>query len=106
MHTLGLQYTIGLKDRYSAKKMAKPVPFLLQAPEAGRVCLMGDFNHWNAVSHPMHRLPDGGWRIEVPLHHGHHLYVSIVDGALALDPNAQGVARNQKGERVSLIAVS
>jgi len=29
-----------------------------------------------------------------------------VDGALMLDPRAQGVTRNDKGERVSMVPVS
>jgi 1,4-alpha-glucan branching enzyme len=106
MHTWESQFKIGLKDRYSAKKMAKPVQFMVCAPEASRVCVSGDFNHWSATSHPMSRLPDGGWRVEVPLHHGHHQYLFVIDGVPTLDPKAQGVARNHKGERVSLIAVS
>ena len=51
-------------------------------------------------------MPDGNWRGEVPLHHGHHLYAFVVDGKLTLDPRAQGISRNEKNERVSLIAVS
>lgn len=106
MHTWETQFKAGLKSRYSAKTMAKPVQFLCLAPEAQAVCLMGEFNRWNPRSHPMTRLPDGGWRIEVPLSHGHHQYLFVVDGQPTLDPRAQGVARNQHGERVSLIAVS
>ena len=30
----------------------------------------------------------------------------MVDGQLTLDPRAQGVTRNEKGERVSLLPVS
>lgn len=93
-------------DRYSAKRMAKPVNFLCVAPEAQQVDLIGDFNGWTAGSHPMKRQPDGAWLLQVPLHHGHHHYIFVVDGKPALDPRAQGIARNAKGERVSLIAVS
>lgn len=106
MHRLPLQYKIGPKDRYSAKRMAKPVQFICQASEAHRVFIMGEFNQWNPSSHPMSRQPDGCWRVEVSLTHGHHLYLFVVDGQSTLDPNAQGVARNEKGERVSLVAVS
>ncbi len=93
-------------DRYSARKMAKPVNFVCVAPKASQVSLTGDFNNWDAAAHPMHRQPDGAWLLQVSLHHGHHQYVFLVDGNPALDPRAQGVARNHKGERVSLIAVS
>jgi 1,4-alpha-glucan branching enzyme len=93
-------------DRYSARKMAKPVNFICIAPGAKRVSLAGEFNGWDAAAHPMNRQPDGAWLLQVPLHHGHHQYVFVVDGKAVLDPQAQGVARNHKGEKVSLIAVS
>jgi len=93
-------------DRYSAKKMAKPVNFICRAPEAKHVYLTGDFNQWNPVAHPMSRQPDGAWLIQVSLNHGHHHYRFLVDGQPVLDPRAQGIARDHKGEKVSLIAVS
>jgi hypothetical protein len=54
----------------------------------------------------MKRQPDGAWLIQIPLHHGHHHYQFLVDGKPALDPRAQGIARNEQDEKVSLIAVS
>jgi len=93
-------------DRYSAKKMSKPVNFICVAPEAKEVHLQGDFNSWDSATHPMKRQPDGAWLIQIPLHHGHHHYRFLVDGKPTLDPRAQGIARDSKGERVSLIAVS
>ncbi|HTL18002.1 MAG TPA: isoamylase early set domain-containing protein [Patescibacteria group bacterium] len=93
-------------DRYSAKRMRKPVNFVCIAPSAKHVCLTGEFNGWDAAAHPMKRQPDGVWLLQVPLHHGHHLYRFVVDGKPELDPRAQGVARNRVGERVSLVAVS
>src|SRR5512138_2634414 len=46
------------------------------------------------------------WLLTVELKHGHHRYAFLVDGVLTLDPRAQGVTRNDKGERVSLVPVS
>jgi 1,4-alpha-glucan branching enzyme len=105
MHTKHA-YRIATSDRYSAKKMAKPVPFTCIAPGAQAVCLMGDFNDWDPRSHPMKRQPDGAWRLDLPLNHGHHHYLFVVDGKPVLDPRAQGVARNHLNEKVSLLAVS
>lgn len=93
-------------NRYSAGKTVKPIPFVCVAPEARHVCIAGDFNDWNPTSHPMKRQPDGGWTLMVELRHGHHFYHYLVDGKPTLDPKANGVGRDQKGERVSLIAVS
>lgn len=92
--------------RYSARRMAKPINFFCVAPGAQAVSIVGDFNHWRPDAHPMQRQPDGSWTAQVPLHHGHHHYQFLVDGQPLLDPRAQGIARNAKNERVSLIAVS
>jgi len=54
----------------------------------------------------MTRQPDGTWLLQVPLHHGHHQYAFLVDGQMVLDPQAHGVARDQRGHKVSLLAVS
>jgi len=86
--------------------MAKPVNFVCVAPKAKAVHLAGEFNGWDPLAHPMRRQPDGAWLVQVPLHHGHHQYCFFVDGKMALDPHAQGIARDNKGQRVSLIAVS
>ena len=55
--------------------------------------------------------PDGdrlgtAWRAEIPVPHGHHHYLLIVDGKPTLDPRGHGIARNESGEKVSLLAVS
>ena len=94
------------RHRYSAKNLLKPVPFVCHAPEASEVFVTGDFNDWDPTSHPMRRMTDGAWRAKILLNHGHHHYLFLVDGRPALDPKAQGVARNEKNEKVSLVAVS
>ncbi len=93
-------------NRYSAKKFAKPVNFMCFTPNATEVFLAGDFNEWNPTAQPLTRQMDGAWTGQVSLSHGHHRYWFIVDGTVTLDPRAQGVGRNEKNERVSLIAVS
>jgi hypothetical protein len=54
----------------------------------------------------MTRMPDRSWLLSLNLKHGHHRYAFLVDGVLCLDPHAQGITRNDKGERVSLVPVS
>jgi 1,4-alpha-glucan branching enzyme len=95
-----------LQPRYSAKAQSKPINFYCNAPEAKQVSIAGDFNDWDAQSHPMHQQPDGTWFVQVHLAHGHHHYWFVVDGKPMLDPRAQGTARNEVNEKVSLIAVS
>jgi len=42
----------------------------------------------------------------VQLTHGHHQYLFLVDDEPILDPKGTGIARNERNERVSLMAVS
>ena len=93
-------------SRYSAKRTLHHVNFFCDAPGASLVCLIGDFNRWDTAATPMLRTPDGRWLASLELHHGHHRYLFIVDGEPKLDPNATGIVRNERNERVSLIAVS
>ena len=88
------------------RKTLRAVSFVCQAPHAQLVTLVGDFNRWNASAHPMRQQPDRSWQLVVELHHGHHRYAFLVDGVLTLDPRAQGITRNDLGERVSLVPVS
>ena len=96
----------GKTNRYSAKNNIRTLSFMHLAPAAKSVCLMGEFNQWDPQSHPMSKGPDGAWRLDVDLSHGHHQYLLVVDGQPVLDPRAHGITRNQKNERVSMIAVS
>ncbi len=105
MHRSHIDWKIA-PNRYSAKKMAKPVNFACFAPKAHRVTITGDFNHWDKESHPMARQPDGAWTIQLQLNHGHHQYVFLVDDHPALDPKANGTARHAHHGKVSLISVS
>lgn len=91
---------------FAPRKTLRPVNFICNAPLAQAVALVGDFNKWNPSAHLMKRMPDRAWMLTVELHHGHHRYAFLVDGVLTLDPRAQGVTRNDKGERVSMIPVS
>jgi 1,4-alpha-glucan branching enzyme len=91
---------------FGPKKTLRAVNFVCNAPHAQSVFLVGDFNQWNPAVHPLKRMPDGAWLLTVELKHGHHRYAFIVDGVLTIDPRAQGITRNDKGERVSLVPIS
>jgi 1,4-alpha-glucan branching enzyme len=107
MHSKSLEsYAVGPVNRYSAKGSTRPINFIFLAPHAKSVSVIGDFNGWNPHANPMIRQPDGGWFTRIPLHHGHHRYQFLADGQAMLDPKANGIARNERNERVSLIAVS
>ncbi len=92
--------------RLQARTTVKPINFLCFAPQAREVFLMGDFNDWNPASMPMKRHFDGSWQLSVPLTHGSRLYQFVVDGQPTNDPRAQGLTRNDRGDKVSMIMVS
>jgi 1,4-alpha-glucan branching enzyme len=94
------------KSPYSAHRNLHAVSFICNAPQAPSVSLVGDFNTWDPKAHPMQKMPDGAWLLKVELRHGHHRYAFLVNGNLTLDPCAQGITRNDQGQRVSLVPVS
>ena len=64
--------------------------FVIVAPQAGKVSLVGDFNDWDVAKTPMIRSGNSGlWTVAVPLSVGRHLYAFVVDGTTWLqDPSA------------------
>jgi 1,4-alpha-glucan branching enzyme len=74
---------------------AQGVHFAVWAPNASRVTLVGDFNHWDATRHPMrHRHDIGVWEIFIPdigEYQAYKYHVVASDGAvqpLKADPFA------------------
>ena len=91
---------------FAYQKPQRAVNFTCHAPEARSVCLVGDFNEWNPAANPMKQMPDRCWLITVEMKHGHHRYAFLVDDTIAVDPMAQGITRNEQGQKVSLVSVS
>ena len=83
------------------------VRFMLVAPEARRVALVGDFNQWNAGATPMRKARDGQrWIIEVGLRPGRHAYAFVVDDDVVADPAAPSAVGEDFGVRSSVVLVS
>jgi len=58
------------------------IKFVLVAPHASTVSVVGDFNNWDAQATPMTRTPTGGtWSVAIPLKSGRHVYAFVVNGA-------------------------
>lgn len=93
-------------NAFAYQKPLRPINFICNAPQAKSVSVVGDFNQWDPAASPMKQMPDRAWLLTLQLKHGHHRYAFLVDGILTLDPRAQGVTRNDKGERVSMVPVS
>lgn len=86
---------------------SRMIKFVLVAPEAGRVSLVGDFNGWDAAATPMTaRGKDGTWTIFVPLQPGLHTYSFVVDGThFVADPTAPFAPDDGFGHRSSVVLV-
>jgi hypothetical protein len=66
------------------------IKFVLVAPHASTVSVVGDFNNWDTQATPMTRTPTGGtWSVAIPLRPGRHVYAFVVNGA---NGNTQWVA--------------
>jgi Glycogen recognition site of AMP-activated protein kinase len=56
--------------------------FVLVAPEAASVAVVGDFNDWSFSATPLERQAgDGVWWVTVPLRPGRYRYAFVVDGS-------------------------
>jgi hypothetical protein len=96
----------------AAVAAATPAPgdsvrFVLVAPGAARVALVGDFNGWDPDASPMRAGGDGRtWRLELPLAPGRHAYAFVVDGDVIPDPVAPRAADDDFGIASSVVLVA
>ena len=85
------------------------VKFVLIAPQAARVSLVGDFNGWDASANPMTAQSGGSagtWTIFVPLQPGMHTYSFVVDGThFVADPAAPIAPDDGYGHQSSVVLV-
>jgi hypothetical protein len=84
-----------------------PTQFVVDAPRASRVSLVGDFNGWDAADTPLLRDPASGiWTVTVALVPGRHTYAFMVDGATwTLDPRAPTAQDPDFGTPSSVVLV-
>jgi len=84
-----------------------PVQFVLVAPEARSVAVVGDFNNWGlndtalvAVNH------NGVWSVSAPVHPGVRRYAFLVNGKQwVADPTAPRAAGDDFGQASSALVV-
>jgi hypothetical protein len=83
------------------------VRFMLVAPSAQRVSLVGDFNRWSPSAAPMRRSRDGqSWILEVGLRPGRHAYAFVVDDDVVADPAAPSAVGEDFGVPSSVVLVA
>jgi 1,4-alpha-glucan branching enzyme len=84
------------------------VQFVLVAPDAKKVAVVGDFNGWDA-SHAAYQAQHRGggvWSVTAPVPLGHHRYSFVVDDSLwVADPTAPRVTDYDYGMPNSAIVV-
>jgi len=85
----------------------RAVKFVLIAPQAARVSVVGDFNRWDVAANPMTTQgKDGTWTIFVPLEPGLHTYSFVVDGTHFMpDPAAPLAPDDGYGHKSSVVLV-
>jgi hypothetical protein len=94
---------------HAAGGQSQLVEFVLVAPRAARVSLVGEFNGWDASATPMRHAErgDGTWSVSVPLGAGRHVYAFVIDNSTWVpDPQAPLAPEQWYGERNSVVVVS
>ena len=81
--------------------------FVLIAPNAASVALVGDFNDWNPARSPMRATHAGIWATVVPLAPGRYHYAFLVNGVeWRRDPAAPAALDDDFGSPSSVVTVS
>ena len=84
------------------------VQFVLVAPDAKKVAVVGDFNGWDAshAAYQAQKRGGGVWSVTAPVPVGHHRYSFVVDDSLwVADPTAPRIVDNDFGLPNSAIVV-
>lgn len=84
------------------------VRFVIEAPGASTVALVGDFNAWNVGATPLEATErEGIWTVTVPLPAGRHEYAFVVDGVRWMpDPSAPRAGTSDFGPANSVVTVT
>ena len=81
--------------------------FLLHAPKARQVAVVGDFNEWARNGTPLSDSDENGiWTVSVPLTPGRYQYKFLVDGKQwVVEPDAPAYHPDGFGGRNSLLEI-
>ena len=91
-----------------AQPTAQRVQFVLVAPDAKKVAVVGDFNGWDANHAAYQAVHRGGgvWSVTAPVPLGHHRYSFVVDDSVwVADPTAPRVLDDDYGLPNSALVV-
>lgn len=79
------------------RRKTRLVEFVLKAPDAQAVFLIGDFNNWDPTGIPMQKDRGGVWRTKIKLCAGKYEYKFLVDNDWWTDPSNDTVSENTFG---------
>lgn len=104
MHA-GTQSLGALKPRNGTTASLREHNFVIHAPHAEEVFVVGDFNGWDAGNNGALTKGSGGyWALQLQLPNRPQHYLFVVDREPVLDPNAAGsVFYELVGEKVSFL---
>ena len=88
------------------KGTKKAVKFFIEAVNAEKVTLMGDFNNWNPEIHKMNPIGDGVWEKKLILSPGKYEYKFRVDDNWMEDPENDLTCSNCFGTQNSVLELS
>ena len=95
-----------MKRQTQNKIKRRRITFSFNAPRAGKVSLVGEFNNWDPAKHPMKCDEKGLWTKTVMLVPGTYEYKFLMDAKWMLDTQNDRSCQNSFGTLNSLITVS
>ena len=88
----------------TVESLAKDVTFIIDAPNANDIHLLGDFNHWKqGEGSRLSKSRDGKWEKRLDLPPGQYKYKFVVDGEWVLDSKNSQRVQNSFGTFDSII---
>ena len=93
------------KQKTKTNIKRRKVAFSLNAPEAKRVAVLGDFNEWSDTKHPMKKNENGDWQKIAMLPAGRYEYRFLVDGQWWNDPKNDQACTNCFGTHNNVLEV-
>jgi 1,4-alpha-glucan branching enzyme len=85
---------------------SRRITFSIEAANAGKVYLAGEFNDWNPAKSPMKKSADGKWKKQISLPPGEFEYKFLVDDQWIEDPQNDDARPNCFGTWNSLIHIT
>lgn len=103
---LALQPVADVKGGAAGANAATPQQFILLAPGATSVSLVGDFSDWDASRFQMEKVSeDGAWSITIPLVPGRYEYQFEVDGKQRVNDPSRPQTSSDFGSANSVVTV-